>query len=136
MLHARRVCGPCLAENRSSRHQPVAATGMGVGPVDFLPFGPTGCLPELLGLGSGVDKGGGRRGRSHTCHLKPPPSLPPSCRRASPPTDQLPNLHHTEMVSGTSNGSEMPQFCNSDTKPVVCHRKKLSPDSQVARCHG
>lgn len=33
---------------------------MGVGPADFLPFGHTGCLPELLGLGSSGDKGEGR----------------------------------------------------------------------------
>ena len=33
---------------------------MGVGPADFLPFGQTDCLPELLGLGSCGDKGGER----------------------------------------------------------------------------
>lgn len=53
-----------------------AATGMGVGLVDFLPFGQTDCLPELLGLGSGVDKGVGRGGKSHTCHRQPPPRRP------------------------------------------------------------
>lgn len=105
-----------------------AATGMGVGPVDFLPFGQTDCLPELLGLGSGVDRGVGKGGDSHTCHIQPPPCPLPSRRSTSPPTDQLPNLHHAEMVSGISNGSEIPQLYNSDTRPVVQDRKKLSPD--------
>lgn len=107
-----------------------AATGMGVGPVDFLPFGQTDCLPELLGLGNSVDRGVGRGGKSHTCHIQPPPRPLPSCRRTSSPTDRLPNLHHAEMVSGISNGSAIPQRYNSDTRPVVRDRRKASPGSR------
>lgn len=97
------MCGPGGPENRT---QP--PPGWEWARADFLPFGQTDCLPELLGLGSSGDKGGERGARAYTCH--PPPSLGPlpGCGLTSPLTGQLPNLPHAEMVSGNSNGSDIP----------------------------
>lgn len=73
-----------------------------MGPADFLPFGQTDCLPELLGLGSSGDKAGERGAEVTRVIYHPHLSLFPSC------TDQLPNLPHAEMVSGNANGSDVP----------------------------
>lgn len=85
-----------------------ATTRMGVGPADFLPFGQTDCLPELLGLGSSGDKGG-ERGAEVTRVIYHPPSALFLAAASFPlsQTDQLPNLPHAEMVSGNSNGSDI-----------------------------
>lgn len=104
---------------------------MGVGLADFLPFGQTDRLPELLGLGSSGDKSEGRG--AEVTRVTYYPHLALFLAAASLPLLQTSYLicHMPRWYLGSLTALTSHNSITQIPKQLIQDRKKPSPNSQL-----